>query len=122
MIRAALENAARFFRTCPKASCAGGSLINPDMPGFNYDMAEGVEYEIDLTRPEGERIVNLRRNNRPLDPDARFRITLNNYRAAGSGGYTMFRGAKVLWRSNRDIRSLMIEYYMRRGELPGAPP
>jgi hypothetical protein len=23
-----------------------------------------------------------------------------------------------LWRSNRDIRSLMIEYYMRRGELP----
>jgi 2',3'-cyclic-nucleotide 2'-phosphodiesterase / 3'-nucleotidase len=118
MIRAALENAARFFRTCPDAACSRGPLLNSGISGFNYDMAEGVDYEIDLTRPEGERIVHLGRNGRPLDPAAKFRIALNNYRAGASGGYDMFRGAKVLWKSNRDIRSLMIEYYMRRRELP----
>jgi hypothetical protein len=62
--------------------------------------------------------VNLRRDGRPLDPDRKFRIALNNYRAGGSGGYTMFRGAKVLWKSNRDIRSLMIDYYIERRRLP----
>ena len=118
MIRAALENAARFFRTCPDAACSHGPLINDGIPGFNYDMAEGVEYEIDLTRPEGARIVHLMRHGQPLDPAAKFRIALNNYRAGGSGGYDMFRGAKVLWKSNRDIRSLMIEYYMQHRELP----
>jgi 2',3'-cyclic-nucleotide 2'-phosphodiesterase/3'-nucleotidase len=119
MIRAALENAARYFRTCRDTACSEGPLVNPVFPGFNYDMAEGVDYEIDLTRPEGSRIVNLRRDGRPLDPAATFRIALNNYRAGASGGYGMFRGAKVLWKSNRDIRSLLIEYYLRRHELPG---
>ncbi|HVX66999.1 MAG TPA: bifunctional UDP-sugar hydrolase/5'-nucleotidase, partial [Bryobacteraceae bacterium] len=106
MIRAALENAARYFRTCPDPACSLGPLLNSGIPGFNYDMAEGVTYEIDLTRREGERIVHLERNGRPLEAGAKFRIALNNYRAGGSGGYDMFRGAKVLWKSNRDIRSL----------------
>jgi 2',3'-cyclic-nucleotide 2'-phosphodiesterase/3'-nucleotidase len=118
MIKAALENSARFFRTCPDPRCSHGPLINRGVAGFNYDMAEGVEYEIDLTRPEGQRIVNLRRDGRPLDPGGKFRIAVNNYRAGGSGGYTMYRGAKVLWKSNRDIRSLMIEFYIERRTLP----
>jgi len=45
MVKEALENAARFFS-------------GNNMPGFNYDMAEGVEYEIDRPRPEGDRIRN----------------------------------------------------------------
>ena len=60
---------------------------------------------------EGERIVNLRRNGHPLAPDEKLRIAVNNYRAGGSGGYTMFRGAKILWKSPQDIRSLIITYY-----------
>jgi 2',3'-cyclic-nucleotide 2'-phosphodiesterase / 3'-nucleotidase len=118
MIKEALENSARFFRSCPDAGCTHGPLVNRGIAGFNYDMAEGVDYEIDLTRREGDRIVNLRRNGRPLGPGEKFRIAVNNYRAGGSGGYGMFRGAKVLWKSNRDIRSLMIEYYTRHRALP----
>lgn len=118
MVKEALENSARFFRSCPDAGCTHGPLINRGVAGFNYDMAEGVEYEIDLRRREGDRIVNLRRHGEPLAPETKLRIAVNNYRAGGSGGYEMFRGAKVLWKSNRDIRSLMIEYYTRHRELP----
>jgi 2',3'-cyclic-nucleotide 2'-phosphodiesterase/3'-nucleotidase len=121
MVKEALENAARFFQTCPDPACSHGPLINSDVIGYNYDMAEGVEYEIDLRQPAGQRVVNLRRNGRPLAPGEKLRIALNSYRAGGSAGYTMFRGAKVLWKSAEDIRSLMIEYYSREGKLPAEP-
>jgi 2',3'-cyclic-nucleotide 2'-phosphodiesterase/3'-nucleotidase len=89
--------------------------------GFNFDMAEGVHYEIDLTRPEGDRVRNLTWKGKPLAPEQKLRIALNNYRAAGSAGYTMFTGAKILWQSNTTIRDLMIQYYTERKHLPVEP-
>jgi 2',3'-cyclic-nucleotide 2'-phosphodiesterase/3'-nucleotidase len=86
--------------------------------GFNYDMAGGVEYVIDLERPVGERIRDLRLHGQPLDMGAKLRIAINNYRAAGSAGYSMFGGAKVVWRSGDEIRDLMIRYYTEHRKLP----
>jgi 2',3'-cyclic-nucleotide 2'-phosphodiesterase/3'-nucleotidase len=105
MVKEALENAARYFS-------------EKGFPGFNYDMAEGVNYEIDRTRPQGERIRNLRWHGRPLEPAQKLRIAINNYRAGGTGGYGMFRGAKILWRSGDDIRELLIRYYTERKVIP----
>ncbi|MDZ4800804.1 MAG: 5'-nucleotidase C-terminal domain-containing protein [Bryobacteraceae bacterium] len=110
MVREALENAARYFRTCPDSTCKG-SLTSRDFLGFNYDMAQGVTYQIDLTKPEGSRIQNLQYQGAPLKDDQKLRIALNNYRAGGSGGYEMFTKAPVLWRSYEDIRDLIIRYY-----------
>jgi 2',3'-cyclic-nucleotide 2'-phosphodiesterase/3'-nucleotidase len=118
MVKDALENAARYYRSCAGAACGKGSLVNPEVMGFNYDMAEGVDYVIDLERPEGDRIRDLRWRGRPLDMDAKLRIAINNYRAAGSSGYSMFGGAKIVWRSGDEIRDLMIRYYTDRKELP----
>lgn len=118
MVKDALENAARYFRSCQRESCANGPLINPRVIGFNYDMAEGVDYEIDLTRPEGDRIRNLRFHGSPLAPEQKLRIAINNYRAGGSAGYSMFRGAKIVWRSFDDIRELVVRYYTERKKLP----
>jgi 2',3'-cyclic-nucleotide 2'-phosphodiesterase / 3'-nucleotidase len=108
MVKDALENAARFF--------SGNG-----MPGFNYDMAEGIDYEIDRSRPEGDRIRNLRWQGKPLAADQKLRIALNNYRAGGSGGYKMFQDGKVVWRSPEDIRELVIRYYTERKTIPVEP-
>jgi 2',3'-cyclic-nucleotide 2'-phosphodiesterase/3'-nucleotidase len=119
MVKEALENAARFFNTCPDASCSKGPLINNSIIGYNFDIAEGVSYDIDLTRPAGDRIRNLKFRGKPLAPDQKLTIALNNYRAGGSNGYTMYRGAKILWRSYEDIRELIMRYYAEH-QLPSA--
>jgi 2',3'-cyclic-nucleotide 2'-phosphodiesterase/3'-nucleotidase len=118
MVREALENAARYFRTCPEPTCSTGPLIDSSVMGFNYDMAQGVEYEIDLTQPAGQRVKRLRYRGAPLRDDQPLRLAVNNYRAAGSAGYTMFRDARIVWRSGRDIRDLMVEYFGERKRLP----
>jgi 2',3'-cyclic-nucleotide 2'-phosphodiesterase/3'-nucleotidase len=121
MLREALENAARFFLTCPEASCTTGPLLNRHVAGFNFDIAQGVEYEIDLRQPEGRRVRNLRWRGKPLNDDQPLRIAINNYRAAGSGGYAMFRDAEIVWRSSEEIRDLIVAYYTERGSLPEKP-
>jgi 2',3'-cyclic-nucleotide 2'-phosphodiesterase/3'-nucleotidase len=121
MLREALENAARYFRSCPEPSCSVGPLVDDSVAGYNFDMAQGVEYEIDLTQPPGQRVKNLRYRGAPLRDDEELRIALNNYRAAGSGGYAMFRDVPIVWRSGREIRDLMVEYFAERGRLPEAP-
>jgi 2',3'-cyclic-nucleotide 2'-phosphodiesterase/3'-nucleotidase len=121
MVKDALENAARYYLTCAGARCGEPPLTNRNVQGFNYDMAEGVDYEVDLTRPEGDRIRNLRWQGRPLEPQQKLRIAINNYRAAGSAGYAMFRGAKIVWRSQEEIRDMMVRYYTAHKSLPAEP-
>jgi 2',3'-cyclic-nucleotide 2'-phosphodiesterase / 3'-nucleotidase len=117
MVREALENAARYFQTC-SGDCSQGQLINRKVIGYNYDMAQGVDYDIDLTRPVGDRIRNLRWHGQPLQDTQPLRIAVNNYRSGGSAGYSTYRGAKIVWRSSEQIRDLVIRYYIDHKELP----
>jgi 2',3'-cyclic-nucleotide 2'-phosphodiesterase/3'-nucleotidase len=121
MVRSALENAARCFLSCPEPACERGPLRNPAVPGFNCDAAQGVEYELDLRRPEGSRVTRLAYRGEPLRDDEPLRIAVNSYRAAGSAGYSMFRDARVAWRSGREIRELMAEYFGAPRPLPEKP-
>jgi 2',3'-cyclic-nucleotide 2'-phosphodiesterase/3'-nucleotidase len=120
MVREALETAARCFLTCT-GDCLHQTLINPRIIGYNFDMAEGVSYEIDIRQPEGRRIRNLTWRGRPLADDQPLRIAVNDHRAGGGSGFDMFRGARVEWQSSIDIREMLIHYYAEHGPLPAKP-
>lgn len=56
--------------------------FNADIRAYNYDMFAGVNYEIDISKPAGERIVNLTwPDGTPVKDDDSFEIAVNNYRA-----------------------------------------
>jgi 2',3'-cyclic-nucleotide 2'-phosphodiesterase (5'-nucleotidase family) len=56
--------------------------FNSRIPGYNYDIFKGVYYEIDISKPVGERIINLRRSDgTPIKDDDVLTLTVNNYRA-----------------------------------------
>jgi 2',3'-cyclic-nucleotide 2'-phosphodiesterase / 3'-nucleotidase len=112
-IREALEHAASYFPAWPHTEDGPMRL-----PGYNADMAEGVSYSVDLRRPAGQRIRDLRYQDRPLDPEKKLRVAINNYRHAGGGRYTVYRGTEVLYRSPVEMRDLLIEYVSERGALP----
>ena len=56
--------------------------FNQKIPGYNYDIFKGISYEIDISKPAGERIVNLRKNDgTPIKDDDVLTLAVNNYRA-----------------------------------------
>src|SRR5687768_1271930 len=112
-LREYLEFSARYYGT------AGTSepVVDPGMPGYNYDIVAGADYTIDLSRPAGSRITRLEVDGRPVRDDDAFTFALNNYRQTGGGGYAMLAGAPVLYESTGDIRQLLIDEVRRRGNL-----
>lgn len=54
--------------------------FNPDVRGYNYDMLSGVDYEIDLTKEVGKRVVNIKVDGKKLDPKKTYKLAVNNYR------------------------------------------
>jgi 2',3'-cyclic-nucleotide 2'-phosphodiesterase (5'-nucleotidase family) len=115
-LRAYLEQSARYYLASP----TGGVSINPEIPGYNFDIVAGVEYTLDLSKPEGQRLTKLEYRGRAVAPTDSFTLALNNYRQTGGGGYAMLSGAPVVYDKQEDIRQLLIDEVRRRGVItPG---
>lgn len=104
-LRAYLEHSTRYFLHCAEGSCE--RLVNLDWPAYNFDMISGVDYDLDLTRPVGARVVRLERNGRPVADDDEFTLALNSYRQTGGGGFPGVDGAEVVYEGRRSIRDLL---------------
>ena len=75
---------------------------------------------MDLTRPEGDRILNLSYKNKPLAMDQRLKVELNSYRANGGGGFEMLRRAPHLTRAGGDVREAIAAAIRHRATLDGS--
>ncbi|MDQ1525180.1 MAG: hypothetical protein QOE47_3104 [Pyrinomonadaceae bacterium] len=119
-LKDALEHSAKYFRAY-EAGRTPAELVDEKIPAYNFDIAEGVTYDLDLTKPHGSRVQNLRFRGAPLDPAQRLKLATNNYRVNGGGGYTMFRGAPEVYRSSTEIRELIIDWVEHNRRVPAEP-
>ncbi len=85
-LKDALEHSARYFHEYQTGKSLA-DLVDQRVPGYNFDMAEGVSYELDVTKPFGQRILNLKFKGEPLKPTQKLRVVTNNYRVNGGGGF-----------------------------------
>ena len=116
-LKEALEHSARYFREYEQSKSLA-QLIDQRVPGYNFDMAAGVTYDIDLTKPFGQRIQNLKFKGQPLAPTQKLRVVTNNYRVNGGGNYTMFKAAPVVYRSSEEVRELIIDWVEKHKTIP----
>ena len=120
-LRAFLEHSVRYYRSLTAdGHIPDGGIIDPAVPGFNFDILSGAEYAIDLTRPVGSRITRLAFSGHAIAPTDSFTLALNNYRHSGGGGYGMLAGSPVVYQKDVDIRQLVIDEVRRVGVIAPA--
>ena len=54
--------------------------FNPNVRGYNYDMFEGIDYDIDISQEAGNRIKNAKIKGQAVDPKKIYKVAVNNYR------------------------------------------
>ena len=95
---------------------------------FNFDSAMGIDYEVDVTKPDGQKVRILQfTDGRPFDEKAWYHVAMNSYRGNG-GGELLVRGAgipmdsipaRIEYMSPRDQRHYLTEKIKR--ESPVTP-
>ena len=91
--------------------------FDENVPGYLYDMFEGVDYKIDLSKPAGERIVDVKYKGQPLKDDEVLTLAVNNYRySSGLKANKLVAGNKK-WESPKAIRDYLAEYIQTEGTI-----
>lgn len=116
-----LEWSAGQFNTVNPASTEKQELINFDFPTYNFDVIDGVTYQIDVSKPakytatgtllnaDSSRIVNLKYDGKPIDPAKKFVVASNNYRASSSK-FANPDGKRIILASPDENRQVIIDY------------
>ena len=103
-LRAYLEQSSRYYGTLGDSA---QPVIDPRIPGYNFDIVAGADYTLDISRPFGSRVTKLKFRGRDVAPGDSFTMAVNNYRQTGGGGYAMLAGAPVVFQSDSEIRILL---------------
>lgn len=111
-IRSYLERSARYFDQYPSEDLVRDSII-----AFNYDVLDGIEYRIDLTRPIGERVTDLRYEGEPVTDTDTLLLAVNSYRQSGGGGFEMLVEAPVEYSGDEVVSEIIVEFIRQRDTL-----
>lgn len=97
---------------------------------FNFDSACGIDYEVDLTKPDGQKVHILQLSNgQPFDEKKWYKVVMNSYRANG-GGELLTRGAgipkdslesRVLFHTPLDQRHYLTQEIEQMGTIDPKP-
>ncbi|OLR27053.1 bifunctional 2',3'-cyclic-nucleotide 2'-phosphodiesterase/3'-nucleotidase [Bacillus cereus] len=105
-------------------------LVNTGYPTYNFDIIDGLKYEIDVTQPakydkDGKvvnantnRIVNMTYEGKPVADDQEFIVATNNYRGSSKTFPGVSEG-EVIYQSQDETRQIIVKYMQ---ETPAINP
>ncbi|SDM00968.1 2',3'-cyclic-nucleotide 2'-phosphodiesterase / 3'-nucleotidase [Ensifer sp. YR511] len=127
-VRNWLEMSAGIFNEV-KPGASDAPLINGGFPSYNFDVIDGVTYQIDLSVPPkfdkdgntinaaSNRIKNLQFNGQAIDPAQKFVVATNNYRAGGGGNFPDITADKVVFVAPDTNRDVVVRYIIDQGTI-----
>ena len=80
-------------------------------------MFAGIDYEINLSKPAGERIENIMFKGTPLKDDQVLKLAVNNYRYSSAIKAEHISENNHYWESSGSIRDLIVDYISKNSPI-----
>ena len=90
--------------------------FNPDKAGYLHDHFIGLNYEVNLSKPAGQRIENVTFKGQPLTDDQVLTLCVNDYRYTGLKNEGIISGEKE-WESSASVRDMLVAYLAEHDPL-----
>ena len=116
-----LEMSAGQFNQIDPKKTEEQPLVNIGYPTYNFDILDGLKYEIDVTQPtkydkDGKvvnantnRIINMTYEGKPVDDNQEFIVATNNYRGSSQTFPGVSKG-EVVYQSQDETRQIIVKY------------
>ncbi|RBP26160.1 MULTISPECIES: bifunctional 2',3'-cyclic-nucleotide 2'-phosphodiesterase/3'-nucleotidase [Bacillus] len=116
-----LEMSAGQFNQIDSKKTEEQPLVNIGYPTYNFDILDGLKYEIDVTQPakydkDGKvvnentnRIVNMTYEGKPVADNQEFIVATNNYRGSSQTFPGVSKG-EVVYQSQDETRQIIVKY------------
>lgn len=91
--------------------------FNPDIRAYNYDMFQGVDYKVDISKDKGERIVDLKYKDELLKDEDTIKLAINNYRYGGLKSMGIISGEPYFESDPKSLRSYIADHIREEGEI-----
>ena len=95
-------------------------------PIFNFDSGADILYEVDESKPFGERVhIKSMADGALFSADSIYHVVMNSYRSMGGGNH-LSQGvgwdradiqSHIIWESESDLRSLFIDWAAQQGRI-----
>ncbi|GEB24079.1 bifunctional metallophosphatase/5'-nucleotidase [Brevibacterium aurantiacum] len=117
-LRDYLEFSARYFKQTEEGADfdpatgtnAIDDVLDRPIPDYNYDALSGIDYDINVSKPVGERIENLTdKSGKTIGDDDTFILAINNYRQSGGGDYPV-GDLKEVYNEQVEVRQALIDW------------
>lgn len=107
-----LEKCAEYFDIEDGRIVVSHSYLEPKPMQYNYDMIDGIEYTIDVSKPVKHRIVSLKYQGNDVKEDDEFTFCTSNYRASGGGDFDMIKNCETVKEYSESMVDLLADYIM----------
>ncbi|MFY0213762.1 bifunctional 2',3'-cyclic-nucleotide 2'-phosphodiesterase/3'-nucleotidase [Bacillus cereus] len=119
-----LEMSAGQFNQIDPKKTEEQPLVNIGYPTYNFDILDGLKYEIDVTQPakydkdgkvvnaNANRIVNMTYEGKPVADDQKFIVATNNYRGSSQTFPGVSKG-EVVYQSQDETRQIIVKYMQK---------
>lgn len=103
-----------------------GKRVSFQHYSFNFDSAAGINYTVDVTKPQGEKVNILSMSDgTPFDESKIYKVALNSYRGNG-GGDLLTKGSgilkedlakRIVFATDKDLRYYLMKYIEQHKDL-----
>jgi 2',3'-cyclic-nucleotide 2'-phosphodiesterase/3'-nucleotidase len=116
-LKAWLETSAKQFGKIDPATTAEQDLVPSYSTIYNYDVFyadnNALQYQIDVTKDVGSRIVNLAYAGKAVLDSDDFIVATNDYRAGGGGNFPGIDGSKTIIKSP-DANQAVVSNFLKK--------
>jgi 2',3'-cyclic-nucleotide 2'-phosphodiesterase / 3'-nucleotidase len=93
---------------------------------YNFDSAAGIDYTVDVSKPEGKRVtIKSFSNGKPFELDKTYLVAVNSFRGNGGGGhFTAGAGIsknelpkRLIKSTEKDLRYYILNYLEAKGTI-----